>query len=655
MDGNSSSQGPVQKLSDSESDSNLDSDDGRQKYITFHEASLGNFFEIYEYIKNPNANINATTNLKGKTISLLHAAITVPSSVKEDHVRIAKAILRRKDFNQDFTSHVLWCLCKKPSKSPEALSLILETPKVCVNLLYDDSTPLYNILSTLGDAEHVDKNVKALLQHKNMDINFSWGKKGPVINRLLRYGQYEGFKYLIKNSSCDLNVSTDFGTPLSVAIENCDPENDPESVTCLNLLLTHERVDVNKGSSEFVPLYSALQRPYTEMILLPLLSHPNIKINQTSSIGGYSALTCVCIYGPTVLENFLILIEDSRCDVNIASKSGTPLSILIQHDRFECFELLLQHYRVDVNKGSSEYSPLYCAVQSAHTEKFLRPLLSHPDIKVNETSSIGGEAVLSYVCKSGPNVLENVFILIEDSRCDVNISSKSGTPLYISIQHDRFECFELLLQHYRVDVNKGSSEYSPLFCAVQSAHTEKFLRPLLSHPDIKVNATSTVGGAALNNVCSMGPIVLENFQILINDRRCDVNVQSDVGTPLFILIDRTETNDNFFQAFQMLLAERPDIDTNCGLNSLSPLCRAVMKIQGKGDICDSMAVELLQNKKTDPNAECGEHGGTSLRYLVEKGLAFTNTARKLATTLNCKINDYNILFELIPTQFEFIS
>ena len=55
------------------------------------------------------------------------------------------------------------------------------------------------------------------------------------------------------------------------------------------------------------------------------------------------------------------------------------------------------------------------------------------------------------------------------------------------------------------------------------------------------------------------------------------------------------------------------------------------------------------------NAECGQHGGTSLRFLVENNLSHTKTARAFAAHPYCDVNAFNVPFETIPNDIEFLQ
>ena len=54
---------------------------------------------------------------------------------------------------------------------------------------------------------------------------------------------------------------------------------------------------------------------------------------------------------------------------------------------------------------------------------------------------------------------------------------------------------------------------------------------------------------------------------------------------------------------------------------------SVINIKEKGKMFDRFAEHLLKLKGVNVNAECGQHGGTCLRFLIENNLSHTKTAR----------------------------
>ena len=178
----------------------------------------------------------------------------------------------------------------------------------------------------------------------------------------------------------------------------------------------------------------------------------------------------------------------------------------------------------------------------------------------------------------------------------------------------------------------------------------------MTRSDVDINyKCGYQGGTIITEFCKEGFYSEHVRQTLFQDSRCDINIETNKGTPLFIAITcTTEFNKDHIQTVSDLIKCK-NININAGSKTQSHLCCAVLLIQQTKDIFDDIACLILDHPDVNPNSECESTGITSLVHLLDSNLGQTKTAKKLAShhKLDCVAN--NLSFKLIPKNIHLLK
>ena len=202
------------------------------------------------------------------------------------------------------------------------------------------------------------------------------------------------------------------------------------------------------------------------------LQHPSIDVNIRNKYNHLSIHTA-CFKGIKSHFGLKLLLDDARFDVNAEGEHGvTPLMVAV----------------VNVKSTTDEHAQ--CA----------RTILAHPKVDVLKTRSTDGKSALLVACKEGEGPDVAARLLLSDERCDVNqTDDDDSTPLMDAIwriesQNDKhYTTAKLLLGHKNIDINMGPE-------------------------------------SALHKACYRDIKSTQGAQLLLKDRRCDINLQNDDGT-----------------------------------------------------------------------------------------------------------------------------
>ena len=247
-------------------------------------------------------------------------------------------------------------------------------------------------------------------------------------------------------------------------------------------------------------------------------------------------------------------------------------------------------------------------------------------------------------------------MILNHPECDPNVMTKHGTALHLILHEEntlefdkRCDIIKCLIDHPNVDVNLGDNKHPPLYRICTSNISNEVLPAFLSRKDLDINIKfGELEETVLTHFCKEGFYSEYVCRTLIQDPRCDINTETNEGTPLYVAIDQIKAIDQNRFSAALALAESKRIHINAGKGTQSPLCSAVMKIKNEGDIYDKIASKILDHPEVDPNSECEHLGVTCLAYLVDSNLGGTESAKKLASHLRFNIIAGNIAFKLIP-------
>ena len=236
-------------------------------------------------------------------------------------------------------------------------------------------------------------------------------------------------------------------------------ENTLEKVkACLTL-----EVDVNTVSEDglWSGLTIAAHKNYLELLDI-LLSHPAIKINQTTDAGGvpesfpgrqWTALMFACYGGNsdsvsklTTVEGLDYNYQDHWADGSLGS---TAAYIASRYGHTECVRVLSGTCKVDWNIGDETmHTPLYGALYYGHSDT-VEILVEIPGIDFNVKTESGNTLAVVAV---GKGVERSVDILANQKNFDCwNVPNKNGdTPVMLAFNTGKNDIFKILLECPRV-------------------------------------------------------------------------------------------------------------------------------------------------------------------------------------------------------------
>jgi ankyrin repeat protein len=235
----------------------------------------------------------------------------------------------------------------------------------------------------LGQRTAIEKRreVLALLQTPDIDVNAVNGLGDTVLHRAAQRGETETVNLLLKVPDIDVNAANQDGeTPLHLALAGGHTE-------IMNALLEAPGVDVNAANR---PGHTALHRAAlngrTETVNA-LLGTPGINVNAANRFGD-TALHLSARNGRTETVNALL--GAPGINVNAANCFGhTALHWAAEFGLTETVNALLQAPGIDVNTVDNNSSTaLHLAAENGRTET-VNALLGAPGIDVNAANERG--------------------------------------------------------------------------------------------------------------------------------------------------------------------------------------------------------------------------------------------------------------------------
>jgi len=353
---------------------------------------------------------------------------------------------------------------------PKTGQTILHNYCKCIN-----TTPLevyrYLIETMGGDINAQDNNKNTPLHFAFHSFNPSWG------------GDIDVLMYLLNRKDVNVNIKgEDDTTLLHAACENIHELQ----LDVFKLLIETMGGDINaQANNNDTPLHRAFHRfcPTEDggdiTILTYLFSQNGVNVNIKGEYG-YTLLYLACKHINTLpLDVFELLIETLGCDVNLqANNKNTPIHTALEYFR--------------PNDGDINV---------------LTYLISQKGINVN-IKGLYGNTLLHMACDNVNTLPLEIFtVLIETMGCDVNTQDNGGnSPL-----HHALRLF---------DLDDGGNI--------------TVLTYLLTQKGVNVNTNGENCNTLLHAACdNINRLQLDIFELLIEKRGCDVNVQDNNNdTPL---------------------------------------------------------------------------------------------------------------------------
>ena len=188
-----------------------------------------------------------------------------------------------------------------------------------------------------------------------------------------------------------------------------------------------------------------------EEILDVLLSHPDIKINQT--MNDATALLFASRFGRAGIVSRLVQVPG--LDINYKTKDGATAAFWASvRGHSECVRILAETGKVDWNmRNKSGATPLCLALLKGHSET-ADIIMQQSNIDYNVKSSLKGADTLGHAAVSGGDVKCVETLVAQERFAGWNVPDRDGdTPLMLAIKENRRNVCKLLLKCPRVDLN----------------------------------------------------------------------------------------------------------------------------------------------------------------------------------------------------------
>ena len=461
---------------------------------------------------------------------------------------------------------------------------------------------------------------------------------------------------LLRDPGCDVNKIGDIcvyeytdifnckettrlrGTPLMAAVSYRlyrDKQEDSAYNTLIQLLLNHERCDVNvfednnTWRSPYLPctaLHFAIASE-NKIAKQLLFDHPRIILNSRND--AHSA----CHYGDTDMTRMLMKREDFNINAT-DSKGGVPLHAAAARNHVEVAQLLLQHPHCDINaKDRKGWVPLLAAAERNHVE-VAQLLLQHPQCDINATDSKGGVPLHAAAAR---NHVEVAQLLLQHPQCDINAKDSEGrVPLHAAAARNHVEVAQLLLNHPDCVINVKDSNFKTAKDVAVSYNSADVAQLLILH------TTTPLIRAILEKD-------ITRAEALLRDPGYDVNKIGDIcvyeytdrynhkmttilrGTPLMAAVSyrlyRDKQEDGAYNTFIKLLLnhERCDVnvfkDNNTDESLYLPCTALHLAIASENKIAKQLLLHhqrIILNSRNDTHIAC-YHGDTDMtRMLMER-------------------------------------
>jgi len=288
-----------------------------------------------------------------------------------------------------------------PEAKPETMELmklVLAHKDTDVNLVTNSEWSALTLAISRGRTE----NFKLLMQHKDINVNFTGSKEKWLapLHMAITAGSMNRkkkmLKVLIEHEDIDINVrmsSTEGGgaigaTPLYEAAK-------VDRADIVRLLLTHPAVDVNAAESYAgtTPLMIASINGYVDVVQL-LLNHEGVKLGNKDKITHKTAFGLACFAGQTkVVRVFLksahkldvarVLndYENMETEAMMLFFEQANINPMVAFPRYKKIMSLLRKYQLYVSKGKKRQPPSSAKVDHPSAA------VQHPPTQVNQPDS----------------------------------------------------------------------------------------------------------------------------------------------------------------------------------------------------------------------------------------------------------------------------
>jgi ankyrin repeat protein len=221
----------------------------------------------------------------------------------------------------------------------DVVKLLLQRKDIDVNhAMFSNITAVY-----MAAAKGCSQIVRLLLRHPNIDITIR-SKNGRTPEMCALTAGHSDIVELLRLHSqrlcshhhLNLSVQKDKYVPLSLY-----KASDSGVVSGVNALLKKEDVDIHELGVNGSPLMVACSQNHIQIVKM-LLKQRDLRINQTESVFGWTALHFAAMEGH--VEIVQLLLSNSEIDITIQEEGGnTALAMAQTEEHSEIVRLIAQH------------------------------------------------------------------------------------------------------------------------------------------------------------------------------------------------------------------------------------------------------------------------------------------------------------------------
>jgi len=213
-----------------------------------------------------------------------------------------------------------------------------------------------------------------------------------------------------------------------------------------------------------------------------------------------------------------------------------PLNLACSYNKFELVKFLLEDENIDPQERRQGTDSILCmtlwrAHSNDQSKTILEYLLEHPRVDVNAVNS-ANRTPFQIACTLNNKTL--LGLCLKNPRVNLSVLSDGQSPMFETCANGWIQTFEALIECDKIDIDLPESftKATPLYIACEKGRL-KFVKVLIKHPKVNVNAMNTFSSTPLYVACQNG--MTEIVQVLLEDEKVDINLSRANGMTPFMI------------------------------------------------------------------------------------------------------------------------
>lgn len=485
----------------------LDVNKSNNRYTPLYYVCIINSFEIAKLLINDDRiDVNKLDEYWHETP--LHGACY------GNHLNITKLLLEHPNIDvnkKDGSGRTPLLLTTRRRVLCDTITELLKDHRTNVEIRCNIGCTVLENLCNMGPDENTNNFrhnniVQQLIENNSIEINA--GNGSPFLFACYRENVYVINLFLDDNRT---NVNQKFSNNVTAFHDMCHCG----FTNIVKILLNNDRIDVNlPNKDQLTPFHIACLKGRCEIVQLLMQSDRIIitdidecnmsKVKDYEIIWDQSIFDLIkndtenlakillsanhenTIYNAIESKNFdkfFQIMSDTDFDINNKDRNWChPLSCAYHND-IVMFETILKDPRIDINDVIKKTYMLYDSVASERADRveYLKLMLNHPNIDINNIQTNNGNTIMHYLCDS-----KNCYdFIINYPGINLNSIDVNGcTPFYTACNKGNIVMIEKLLQIDSVDPNIANNKgFTPFHIACLCLHID-IVKLLLSNEKV---------------------------------------------------------------------------------------------------------------------------------------------------------------------------